>query len=364
MTITETPGPRRAGPAALARGFLTAVVVGASLAAVAVGIVVRDAALWCAGGGLFALTVAAMTVVARRKRARTPPPEKQRALAMIESRRATSAEGADVPIAFVLTVAPDGGAAYRVRFTQRINLVDVPDYRPRGIVVVEYPADRPWAARIIAEPDAAWAARAVEARLDSAPESTEVAEPSPPASCCLTGVAGVLIGAAIVVLSFRAELFHDEDGNGARVGAPAASTSTTSSSSSSSSSTTTARTSESMLLPTQMRRTADALIATHSPYAVAFSVEEHVMSVRGVGPGETAGTPPRIDLRTLPYDRLPGLVREARTTSGVGDTGAWRVAAEHDPRSGALLLRVTVSDDHGSGFLVADAQGRVTGHGG
>ncbi|MCZ4119699.1 hypothetical protein [Streptomyces sp. H39-S7] len=355
MTITETPGPRRAGPAVLARGFLAAAMAGAAAACVVVGIVIRDVALWCAGGGLFALTLVVMTLAARRKRARTPRREKHRALAMIESRRATSGESADVPIRFVLTVAPDDRAAYRVEFSQPINLVDVPDYRPRGIVVVEYPADEPWATRIITEPDPEWAARAAEARLDSAPESAVVTDPNTWGSCCLIGVAGLLVGAAVVVLLFRAELFDDE--GGVRAGGTGASSPSTSSFSLSA---TTTETSESMLLDGQMRRTAAAMIAAHSPTAVEFTIEEHRMSARGIGPRDASASNPSIDLRTLPYERLPGLVREARATSGIGDTGTWRIAVGHDPGTKAPLIRVTVSDAHRSAFLLADAQGRVT----
>ncbi|MFI9103378.1 hypothetical protein ACIGXA_22930 [Streptomyces fildesensis] len=368
MTITEAPAPRRPGPVVLIRGFVAAGVAGAAVACVVVGIAIGNVALWCVGGGLLVLTVAAMTVVGRLKRARTPPREKLRALAMIESRRATSGESADVPIRFVLTVAPDDRAAYRVEFSQSINLVDVPDYRPRGIVVVEYPADEPWAVRIITEPDQEWAARAAEALLDSAPESSLVKDPTKWCSCCLIGVAGILIGAAIVVLLFRAELFRDGDGDRVKsegTGSSSSSTSTsstsTSSSTTSSSSTTTAQTSESMLQDGRMRRTAAEMIAAHSPIAVEFSIEDHRMSARGVGPGESAAPP--IDLRTLPYERLPGLVREARITFGVSDGGTWRIDVDHDPKTKALLFRVTVSDSHRSAFLLADALGRATQRG-
>ncbi|MCZ4095198.1 MULTISPECIES: hypothetical protein [Streptomyces] len=361
MTITETPGPHRAGPVALVRGFLAAGVAGAAVACVVVGIVIGNVALWCVGGGLLVLTVVVMTVAGRLKRARTPPQEKRRALAMIESRRATSGESADVPIRFVLTVAPDDRAAYRVEFSQPINLVDVPDYRPRGIVVVEYPADEPWAVRIITEPDQEWAARAAEALLDSAPESSLVKDPTKWGSCCLIGVAGILIGAAIVVLLFRAELFRDEGGDGVKSAGTGSSSSSTTTSSSS---TTTAQTSESMLQDGRMRRTADAMIAAHSPMAVEFTIEDHRMSARGVGPADATAAHPPIDLRTLPYERLPGLVHEARTTLGISDAGTWHIDVDHDPKTKALLIRVTVTDAHRSAFLLADALGRVTQRGG
>jgi len=78
-----------------------------------------------------------------------PEPVKHMALAKIESRRATSGESADVPVEFDLTVQPEDGPAYRVTTSRTINLVDIPDYRPGGTVVVEYPADRPWQVGIV-----------------------------------------------------------------------------------------------------------------------------------------------------------------------------------------------------------------------
>lgn len=113
-----------------------------------------------------------------------------------------------------------------------------------------------------------------------------------------------------------------------------------------------------------MRRTADAMIAAHSPMAVEFTIEDHRMSARGVGPDDATAAHPPIDLRTLPYERLPGLVHEARTTLGVSDAGTWRIEVDHDQKTKALLIRVTVSDARRSAFLLADALGRVTQRGG
>ncbi|KPI32537.1 hypothetical protein OV320_1748 [Actinobacteria bacterium OV320] len=45
---------------------------------------------------------------------------------------------------FGLTVAPDDAPAHRVEITQHINLVELPVCRPHGILVVQYPPDRPW----------------------------------------------------------------------------------------------------------------------------------------------------------------------------------------------------------------------------
>jgi hypothetical protein len=69
------------------------------------------------------------------------------ALAMIESLRAVGGESSDVPVRFDLTVAADDGPAFRVVIAESINLVEPPGHRPRGILVVQYPPDRPWRVR-------------------------------------------------------------------------------------------------------------------------------------------------------------------------------------------------------------------------
>lgn len=90
------------------------------------------------------------------------------ALAKIESLRATGGESADIPIQFVLSVDPDDAPTHRVEMTADINLVDVPDYRPGGTVVVEYPPDRPWRVRLVQQPTPEWRSHAESARIDRA----------------------------------------------------------------------------------------------------------------------------------------------------------------------------------------------------
>ncbi|MFI6704226.1 hypothetical protein ACIBJC_35730 [Streptomyces sp. NPDC050509] len=370
MTITETSGPvesRRAGPATLLASVLTGGAIGAAVASVVVGIILGKATLWGAGAGFFLLLVLVTTVSGRRERARTPRAEKRKALAMIESRRATSGELADVPISFVLTVAPEDRAAYRVAFSQAVNLVDIADYPPRRVVVVEYPAHEPWDVSIVTRPDQEWARRAAEASMDSAPESTLVKNPNREGTHCLLSLLALLLGAAVIVLLFRADLFREGDGDGVngngdggRAGGAEVSVSA---SASVSLRTTSARTTESMLAEGQMRRTVEALATAGVSTAVEFRIEEHSMWANGTGGVSDSGTgagEPSIELRSLPYERLPALVREARTTSGIGDDGSWRIDIGHEAKTGPLVIRVTVTDPRGSATLRADAQGRVT----
>ncbi|MFJ7998712.1 hypothetical protein ACIQ7D_16435 [Streptomyces sp. NPDC096310] len=366
MTITETSGPaesRRAGPAALLGSLLTGALTGAAVAAVVVGIVIGKAALWGAGAGFFLFVVLVTTVSGSRTRARAPKAERRTALAMIESRRATSGELADVPISFVLTVAPEDRPAYRVAFSQSINLVDVADYPARRVVVVEYPAHEPWDVTIVTRPDQEWARRAAEASMDSAPESTLVKNPNREGAYCLASLLAILLGAALVVLLFRAELFR-EDGAAGGEGTGGAEVSV-SASASVSSRTSTTRTTESMLRDGQMRLTVDALATAGVLTATEFRIEEHSMAAEGVGDGGDTGSgtgagEPSIDLRSLPYERLPALVRTARTTSGAGDDSSWRIDIARDAKTRALVIRVTVTDSRGSATLRADARGRVT----
>ncbi len=91
------------------------------------------------------------------RRAREAAVAPRTAFAMIEDLKVIGGESSDVPVRFDLTVAPDDGPAYRVEVTEDINLVDLPAYRPRGILVVQYPPDRPWRVRIAKRPTPEWA---------------------------------------------------------------------------------------------------------------------------------------------------------------------------------------------------------------
>lgn len=359
--------------------------LGAGVTCCVVALVLRDWVLLCVGAGLVAAIIVFVVVSARtssRGQAKPVPPEPVLALARIESRRAVSSEMADIPVEFVLTVAPDDERAYRVAFRQSINLVDIPDYKPRATVVVRYRPDRPWDVTIVTEPDDRWARRAASEAVDSAPESTLAQRPKEAveSGSCLVVLVGLLVGAAIVVFACRGDLFDDDDAP-AR---PPASTSTSSASSSSSSSTNVEITGDVMLLPGEMRRSAEELIAlAGTSQAVSFTIDENYMTLeaptpadprlvdgfefrngkaRTEGPSGTrsTGDDPLIDLRALPYERLPELVAEARATLGLTAPTGWHIGFEHDSRSQELVIRVSVQDDYGSASLTADAHGTVT----
>ncbi|MFD0629085.1 hypothetical protein ACFQ2K_47185 [Streptomyces sanglieri] len=177
MVTAETARPSHNGPVALAQRFLTGGVVGASLAALVVGTVIESVPVFVAGLGLPAVYALLFFLARMPRRAREAAVVPCTALAKIESLRATGGESADIPVRFVLSVDPDDAPAHRVEMTADINLVDVPDYRPGGTVVVEYPPDRPWRVRLVQRPTPQWRSRADSARIDSAPESTLVQQP-------------------------------------------------------------------------------------------------------------------------------------------------------------------------------------------
>jgi hypothetical protein len=62
----------------------------------------------------------------------------------------------------------------------------------------------------------------------------------------------------------------------------------------------------------------------------------------------------------VPYERLPALVRDAKTSLGIAHPTSWHITFGHDAAGQALAIHVTVSDDQGVASLVADAQGHVT----
>ncbi|MGA5002646.1 hypothetical protein ACPCB7_32040 [Streptomyces arboris] len=331
-------------------------VIGAALAALVVGVILKDVPVLATGGGVLVLLVLLALLGGRRGRGRDEPPALRTALARIEDLRATGGETADVPVTFRLTVAPepeDERPAYRVKISQSINLVDIPAYRPRGIAVVEYHPEKPWDVRIVTRPTPEWSRRAEEAEIDSAPESTLARDPDGGTGAwCLLVLVGLLAGAALVVLSFRGELFVSGDaGDG-----PAK---PSSSSRTFSTSTTVSGPSSSLLTFGRMRVTAMELEArVDSAYVTAITIEDHRMAVRGdsaLPPAET------VHLQSLPYELFPGLVREARTTLGVRDPESWRI--DVTPGTGGGVgprVRVTVSGEEGTAHLDADAAGRVT----
>ncbi|MEV4879355.1 hypothetical protein [Streptomyces cyaneofuscatus] len=340
------------------RSTVTSGVTGAALAALVVGVILKDVPVSVTGGGVLVLLILLAFLGGRRGAGRDEPPALRTALARIEDLRATGGETADVPVTFRLTVAPepeDERPAYRVKISQSINLVDIPAYRPRGIAVVEYHPQKPWDVRIVTRPTPEWSRRAEEAEIDSAPESTLVRDPAGGAgSWCLLVLFGLLAGAALVVLLFRGELFASDDPRGASKESSSSSASRTFSTS-----TTVSGPSSSLLTFGRMRVTAMELEArVDTPYVTAITIEDHRMAVRGdsaLPPAET------VHLQSLPYELFPGLVREARTALGVRDPESWRI--DVTPGAGGGVgprVRVTVSGEEGTAHLDADATGRVT----
>ncbi|MFF7256626.1 hypothetical protein [Streptomyces microflavus] len=346
------------------RGFLAALrltavsaVTGGALAALVVAVIIKDVPVFLTGGGGLVVLILIGVVAGRRSPAGEEPPAGRIALARIEDLRATSGESADVPVTFRLTVAPDDRPAYRVKIEQHINLVDIPAYRPRGIAVVEYHPDEPWKVRIVTRPTAEWSRRAEEAEIDSAPESTLVVSPDmSEGSWCMLTLFAFLAGAALVVLLFRAELFTSGNDDGAAAKAPSSSSSA---SRTFSTSTTVSGPSTSLLTFGVMRVTAMELEArVDTAYVTAITIEDHRMAVRGDSTRPVSET---VHLQSLPYELFPGLVREARTTLGVGDPRSWRIDVTPGTGAGAgPRVRVTVTGKEGTAHLDADATGRVT----
>ncbi len=368
MVITQTREPSAAAAGTLALGFVVSGMHGPALAGMVVGPVTGRPNLFWAGLGLFLFNILAISIGApRRKRAReaeagaTHP-----ALALIESRRATGGETADVPVEFVLSVAPDDAPAFRIKARESINLVDLPDYKPRGILVVEYRPARPWMVEIVTDPTPEWARRAAEETVDSAPESTMVEDPDSGTSFCLVILVGLLLGAAAVIVPFRADLFKDDGPTTETTTSTSTSTSTSSSSFSITNDSSTTRTVsgsvtvDSMLREGEIRRSAESLIKWMATHEVPnLTIRERTMEVEAVVLKATDPAPSLIDLRTLPYEQLPTLVKEARTKLGIAKPTAWRITFEPDPTK-SLTIRVTVTDSQGTASLEADLQANIS----
>lgn len=356
MTITAGAPPTRSTPVALARGLLTGCVVGASPAAFVVGIVIENVALIVTGPALPVVYGLLYFLAGAPRRAREAAVVPRTALAMIESLEAIGGESSDVPVRFDLTVAPDDAPAYRVEITQSINLVELPDYRPRGIVVVQYPPDRPWRVRIVKRPTPEWEGRLAGAHLDSAPGSARVS--APPEGCAVgfVGLLGLLLGAAAVILLFRADLFGQET----TAQPPSSSKPSVSSTSSttvvtSASGTVALGPGQSFLDKGELRRAIDSLTqGKDSRQALTVVVQERLLSVVFAPTGTQV---PQFDADSLPYERFPALVGEARTTLGIHSPGTWQLTA--DRLTGTLTIRVGVTGSEGTASLEADGQGEV-----
>ncbi|WET82626.1 hypothetical protein P3102_16175 [Amycolatopsis sp. QT-25] len=326
-------------PLALVRGFLAGIVFGTTLCAFVVGIVIEYVPLIVAGLGLpvgYGILRYLAGVPRRAREAATVPVI---ALAKIESLRAGGTETGDIPVDFVLTVAPDGETSYRLKVTHGINLVDIPNHRPGNVLVVQYPPDRPWKARIVERPSPEWERRVAAAAIESAPESTLVQEPPEGCAHGAFTILGVLLGAALVLFLFRAELFTPE--------APAPTEETESSVTTSSSGSATVDVDRSLLGEGELRRAIDALAQAADVSRVLTAVVEDRRLTVVFAP--TEARVPRFDLRELAADRVPALVRRATATIEVGSPQTWQVTIV--PFGTAVSSRVIVTGPGGSGSL-------------
>ncbi|MEV0440781.1 hypothetical protein AB0I84_35520 [Streptomyces spectabilis] len=359
MTITAGAPPTHGKPADLALGFLTGGVIGASLTAFIGGCVVEKVPLVVMGLALPAVFGLVFFLATLPRRAREAAVVPRVALAMIESLEAVGGEASDVPVRFELSVVPDDAPAFRVEMRQEVNLVELPDYRPRGVVVVEYPPDRPWKTRIVRRPTPQWEERAAAARLDSVPGPPMKSETEGGCSGSLLTLLGLLLGSAAVLVLFRADLFGSDGSESGSPRSPVSSSSSTSTVTSATG-TVTLGPGQSMLDEGELRKAVESLTrSADRRQALTVVVQDRLLTVvfasRGV---KGAG----FDARSLPYDRVPDLVEEARTTLGVESPRSWQLTA--DGVTGSLTLRVVVTGGGGTGTLEADGRGNVLRHSG
>ncbi|MFD4657727.1 hypothetical protein ACFWP2_19095 [Kitasatospora sp. NPDC058444] len=366
MTTTTGPPPARSTPVALAlgRGLLTGGVAGGSLAALVVGVVVEEVPLFVTGLVLPFAYGLLLFLAGKPRQTREAAVVPRTALAVVESLHAAESAMSDRPVRFDLTVAPDEGPAFRVGFTQDINVVDLPDYRPGGVLVVRYPPDRPWLVRIVKRPTPEWEERAAGARLDSAPGAVRVSAPAEVRGVGFVGFLGLLLGVAAVVLLFRVDLFERGAADppsapgSADVSASAAPTVSTTWSTrvvSAGSGVVVLGPGQSFRSEGELRRAVDSLTAEKdSRAAITVVVREELLSVAF---SPTGGKTPAFDPLELPYERIPALVEEARSGLGVHDPQSWQLIA--DRLAGSLTIRISVTGPEGTGLLEADVEGRV-----
>ncbi|MFF8806089.1 hypothetical protein [Streptomyces omiyaensis] len=218
MTITTGPSAlRRGAPVALLGGFLTGAVIGATPAALIAGVVVGSVPLFAGGLALPAGHGLLVLLARRRRRARRAALPPRTALAVIESRDDVEVPpgAGDVRVRCGLAVAPDGAPAFRVTVTQDVEAVELPAHRPGRVVVVEYPPDRPWRARIVGRPTPVWERRlAASPRPDAGAWTPRAEEPREGRAVGWIRLLGLLLAAAAVVHLSRTDLLPDGPAEG------------------------------------------------------------------------------------------------------------------------------------------------------
>ncbi|MFJ4673867.1 hypothetical protein [Kitasatospora purpeofusca] len=362
MTTATVAPPTGAAPLDLARGFLTGGVVGASLAAFVLGCTLGKVPLIVAGPSLLAAYALLLRLVGAPRRAREGTLAPLTALALIDGREMPTVKETDVRVRFDLTVAPDLAPAFRIRITQDVHVSELTDYRPGTVLVVRYPPDRPWLLRIVKRPTPEWEDRAAGAVLEPAPGPTVVADRQDGCVWSLTTLLGVLLGAAAVVLFMRAELFGKDTDAPAAQPVPVTSSSTSTSTfsvtatiASSTTGTVAFGPGRSALDRGALREAVESLTGgADGRQALTVVVQEQLLTVVFAPDGVSA---PAFDPRSLPFDRLPALVEEARTTLGVDAPRTWQLSAER--LAGALTIRIGVTGAGGPASLEADGRGVV-----
>ncbi|MEV7060811.1 hypothetical protein AB0N60_38555 [Streptomyces microflavus] len=355
MTMSGGAPPAHHTPADLASGFLTAGVIGAGLTAFIGGCMVESVPMLVTGlvvPALYGLLFFLATLPRRASEAAVAP---RTALAMIESREAIRGENSDVPVRFDLSVVPDDAPAFRVEMWQDVNRVELTEYRSGGTVVVEYPPDRPWKTRIVRRPTPQWEERAAAAQVDSVPGPVMRSETPDSSFNGFLNLSGLLLGVAAVLLLFRADLFDSHKSDNGALPKPSVSSSSSTITVTSVTGTVAIGPGRSMLDESELRRAIESLTqAADRRHALTVVVQDRVLTVVFAPAGtKVAG----FDPRSLPYDRVAGLVEEARTTLDVDSPRSWQLTA--DGVTGPLTLRVVVTGDGGAGTLEADGKGEV-----
>jgi hypothetical protein len=166
---------------------------------------------------------------------------------------------------------------------------------------------------------------------------------------------GLLLGAALVVLVFRADLFDQDATAQLNSSAPSVSSSSSTTVVTSGSATVSLGPDQSFLDKGELRRAMDSLTKGKGKRpALTLVVQERLLSVV-FAPSDTQA--PRFDPDSLPFERFPALVKEATTTLGVRSPQTWQLTA--DNLAGSLTLRVGVTGTEGTASLEADGQGKV-----
>lgn len=181
---------------------------------------------------------------------------------------------------------------------------------------------------------------------------------APPEGCAFGSVLllGLLLGAAVVVLLFRADLF-DRDGTAqAPPGAPPSVSATSSTTvSSSASGTVSLGPGQTFLDKGELDRAVGTLTGDEDTHrALTVVVRERLLSVVFSPAGAQT---PGLDPRALPYDRFPALIEEATSTLGVHSPRTWQITA--DRLTGSLVIRVVVTGPEDTASLEANGEGEV-----